>query len=327
VAAAEAEGALTTIGLAHEWCGYGDALKTFTSRYSITVTELNPDATYSDQVAALKDKGPQAPDVIDVGMAFGETAKAQGLLAPFKVSTWATIPAAIKDPGGSWYGDYYGVLVFETNRTAGATPPADWADLLTSSRSGKVALAGDPRVSTQAIETVYAAALANGGSLDDAAPGLAFFAKVNKAGNLLPTIATQTRIADGSTPVSVRWSYSALAHRDVAAGSPEIEVTVPATGRLAGASVQAISAHAPHPSAARLWMEFLYSDEVQGLWLQSHCFPARLDDLLARGAIAPEVVANLPDIEGAVFPTLKQLNAASNLITQKWNAVVGVDIK
>jgi putative spermidine/putrescine transport system substrate-binding protein len=134
VAAAEAEGALTTIGLAHEWCGYGDALKTFTSRYSITVTELNPDATFSDQVAALKDKGPQAPDVIDVGMAFGETAKAQGLLAPFKVSTWATIPAAIKDPGGSWYGDYYGVLVFETNRTAGATPPADWADLLTSSR-------------------------------------------------------------------------------------------------------------------------------------------------------------------------------------------------
>ena len=37
--------------------------------------------------------------------------------------------------------------------------------------------------------------------------------------------------------------------------------------------------------------------------------------------------ANLPDIEGAVFPTIKQLNAASNLITQKWNAVVGVDIK
>ena len=331
VAAAEAEGALNTIGLAHEWCGYGEALKTFTSRYSITVNELNPDANFGDQLAAIKDnresKGPLAPDVVDVDMSFGERAKADGLLAPFKVSTWATIPAAVKDPEGSWYGDYYGVLAFETNRSAGATSPKNWADLLASSRSGTFALAGDPRVSTQAIETVYAAALANGGSLDDAAPGLAFFAKVNKAGNLLPTIATQTRIADGSTPVSVRWTYSALAHRDVTAGSPEIEVTVPATGRLAGTSVQAISAFAPHPSAARLWIEFLYSDEVQNIWLQAHCFPVRLDDLLARGAVAPEVVANLPDIEGAVFPTIKQLNAASNLITQKWNAVVGVDIK
>jgi putative spermidine/putrescine transport system substrate-binding protein len=331
VTAAEAEGTLTTIGLAHEWCGYGEVLKTFTSRYAITVNELNPDATFSDQLAAVKanreTKGPEAPDVIDVGMSFGEAARAEGLLAPFKVSTWATIPAAVKNPEGFWYGDYYGVLVFETNRSAGATPPADWADLLASSRSGKFALAGDPRVSTQAIETVYAAALANGGSLDDAAPGLAFFAKVNKAENLLPTIATQTRIADGSTPVSVRWTYSALAHRDVAAGSPEIEVTVPVTGRLAGASVQAISAFAPHPNAARLWIEFLYSDEVQNIWLQAHCFPARLDDLLARGAVTPEIVANLPDIEGAVFPTLKQLNAASNLITQKWNAVVGVDVK
>jgi hypothetical protein len=32
-------------------------------------------------------------------------------------------------------------------------------------------------------------------------------------------------------------------------------------------------------------------------------------------------------VAGAVFPSLDQLAAASALITQKWNAVVGADIK
>ncbi len=330
VAAAEAEGALTTIGLSREWCGYGDALKTFAARYAITVNELNPGAGFPDQLAAIRDNrdnAEQAPDVIDVGLTFGARAKADKLLAPYKVSTWDSIPKGLKDAGGAWYGGYYGVLVFETNRSAGATPPADWADLLAPSRKSGVALAGDPRVSTQAIEAVYAASLATGGSLANARPGLDFFAKLQKAGNLVPSIATPASIDAGTTPVTIRWTYNALAHRDVANGTPEIEVTVPATGRLGGAYVQAISAFAPHPNAARLWMEFLYSDEGQTIWLKANCYPVRLADMNERSAIPPDVLANVLDTEGTVFPTLEQLNAATTLITTKWTAVVGADIK
>ena len=43
---------------------------------------------------------------------------------------------------------------------------------------------------------------------------------------------------------------------------------MPKTGRFAGVYVQAISAYAPHPNAAKLWMEYLYSDEGQLIWLQ-----------------------------------------------------------
>ena len=329
VAAAEQEGSLTTIGLSHDWCNYGEILKTFAARYAITITELNPDATFGDQVAALKatKDSPDAPDVIDVGLAFGAQAKNLRLLAPFKVSTWATIPASAKDPDGAWYGDYYGVLAFETNKDHGVTPPTDWADLLEPSHAGEVALAGDPRLSAQAMATVYAAAFANGGTLDNAKPGLDFFAKLQKAGNLLPTIATPDTIDIGATPITIRWTYSALAHRDRTAGSPDIDVTVPAKGRLGGIFVQAISAYAPHPNAARLWMEFLYSDEGQNLWLKGNCTPIRFDDLMAHDAVPAEVQANLPDVAGTVFPNLKQLNAASTLIADSWNAVVGADIR
>lgn len=330
IAAAEQEGSLTVIALSHDWCNYGEALATFTSRYSITVTELNPDAGFGDQIAAIKanrDKSPQAPDVIDVGLSFAAQAKKDKLLAPYKVGTWDTIPASAKDPGGSWYGDYYGVLAFESNKTAGVTPPADWSDLLDPARVGQVALAGDPRVSGQAIATVYAAALANGGSLDNAKPGLDFFAKLKKAGRLSGAIASPDTIDNGITPLTVRWTYNALAHRDRADGTPDIDVTVPAKGRLAGISAQAISAFAPHPNAAKLWMEFLYSDEGQNIWLKGNCNPIRFEDLAARDAIPADVLASLPDTAGAVFPTLDQLTKATNLITNQWNAVVGVDIK
>ena len=331
VKAAEQEGSLNVIGLPHDWCNYGEALTTFTSRYAISLNELNPDAAFADEITAIQanrdSKGPAAPDVIDVGLSFAAQAKAAKLLAPYKVATWATIPAAAKDPAGAWYGDYYGVLAFETNTSSGAIPPTDWADLLTPGRTPLLALAGDPRVSGQAIETVYAAALANGGSLNNAQPGLDFFAKLKKAGRLATTIAQPETIDSGGTPLTIRWTYNALAHRDRTAGAPAIDVTVPAKGRLGGFYAQAISAFAPHPNAARLWMEFLYSDDGQGIWLKGNCHPIRFDDLATRDVIPADILANLPDTSGTVFPTLDQLTKASDLITNQWNAVVGVDIR
>ena len=76
VAAAKAEGQLTTIALPHDWCGYGAVIDGFKAKYpEITINELNPDAGSGDEVEAIKankdNKGPQAPDVIDVGLSFG----------------------------------------------------------------------------------------------------------------------------------------------------------------------------------------------------------------------------------------------------------------
>ena len=119
-------------------------------------------------------------------------------------------------------------------------------------------------------------ALANGGSLDNAQPGLDFFKQLNTAGNLVPTIAKPGTIDQGATPITIRWAYNALAHKDTAAGNPVIDVVVPATGRFLGIYVQAISAYAPHPNAAKLWMEYLYSDAGQANWLKGYCNTTRV---------------------------------------------------
>src|SRR4026208_293829 len=164
IKAAKAEGQLTTIALPHDWCGYGAVIDGFKAKYpEIPVNELNPDAGSGDEIEAIKankdNKGPQAPDVVDVGLSFGPTAKADGLIQPYKVSTWDSIPESAKDAEGYWYGDYYGVLAFEVNKDLVKESPQDWADLLKPDYAASVALAGDPRASNQAIQAVYAAGL------------------------------------------------------------------------------------------------------------------------------------------------------------------------
>ena len=331
--AAKAEGTLSTIALPRSWCNYGEALDTFAERTGLTLNELNPDAGSADELTAIEankdNPGPQAPDVVDVGLSFGPEAKEKGLIRAYKVPTWDTIPDSAKDAEAFWYGYYYGVLAFEVNTTVQPTVPDDWADLTGEAYKTQVALAGDPRTSNQAIQTVYASALANGGSLDDAAPGLDFWKSVVDAGNFVPTVANAGTIAQGETPVTVRWTYNALANRDEAAaagGDAVIDVKVPASGRFAGVYVQAISAFAPHPNAAELWMDFLYSDEGQNIWLKGYCHPIRYEDLTANDKVPQEQLDKLPDVTGAVFPTLDQLNAARDVITAGWDSVVGVDV-
>lgn len=332
IADAKAEGTLSTIALPRDWCNYGAMIDTFKSKYGIEVNELDPNAGSGDEIEAIKankdNPGPQAPDVIDVGLAFGPSSKEEGLTQPYKVSTWDSIPEDAKDPDGYWYGDYYGVLALQVNTDVVENVPQDWSDLLKAEYEGQVALAGDPRTSSQAIQSVYAASLANGGSLDDAMPGLEFWADVNTAGNFVPVIANDGTFARGETPIIIQWDYLALADRDTFAGNPNTEIVIPTSGRFAGIYVQAISAYAPHPNAAKLWMEHLYSDEGQLIWLSppGYCHPIRQPDLEARGVIPQDVMDKLPSIEGAVFPSLDQLTAARTLITEQWDTVVGADI-
>jgi len=333
IAAAQKEGQLTVIALPHDWVNYGEMIDTFSKKYGIKINELNPDGSSGEEIEAIKankdNKGPQAPDVIDVGLSFGPQAKADGLLMNYKVSTWKTIPNEVKDVDGAWYGDYYGALAFEYNKDLIKNGPTDWSDLLKPEYKGKFALSGDPRSANQAIMTVVAASLANGGTAANTQPGLDFFGKLNKAGNFVPLIAVPGTIASGETPITVRWDYNALANRDKSAGNPDIGVVIPKTGVVAGVYIQAISAYAPHPNAAKLWMEFLYSDEGQIIWLKGYGHPIRFNDLAKRNAIPKDVANKLPPSSAyakIVFPTLDQQQAEQKQIADGWDKTVGVDV-
>jgi putative spermidine/putrescine transport system substrate-binding protein len=329
IAAAKAEGGLTTIALPKaNWCNYIELMNGFTAKYGIPLNDLNPDGSSQQEIDAIKankgNKGPAAPDVIDVGLGFGPQAVTDGILAPYKVSVWDSIPAAAKDADGNWYGDYFGVLSFETNTDVQPVVPADWSDLLKPIYKGQVALSGNPVKSNQAISGVWAAALANGGSADNVQPGLDFFKQLNDKGNYVPVIAGKATVAGGETPVRITWTYNGLGDKDALAGKTNITVAVPTSGRFGGMYIQAISAYAPHPNAAKLWMEYIYSDEGQNIWLKGYCNPIRYDDMVTRNVIPADLKAKLPDTKGAFLPTLDQISKATDAIAKGWPTTVGV---
>nr|WP_245875604.1 ABC transporter substrate-binding protein [Puniceibacterium antarcticum] len=331
--AAKAEGTLTTIALPHNWCGYGDVIAGFKAKYGLSVNELNPNAGSADELEAIKankgNTGPQAPDVIDVGLSFGPAAKDEGLLQPYKVSVWDSIPADAKDAEGYWYGDYYGVLAFGVNSDIIADAPTSFADLTEAAYANAVAIPGDPRSGNSTMMTVYAAGVAKGGEAggDALNKGIAYFKGLKDSGNFVPVDGTSQNLAQGTTPIYFDWDYNLLAMRDTLAGNPPVEVVVPSDAVVAGVYVQAISAYAPHPNAAKLWMEYIYSDEGQTLWLKGYCHPIRFNDMADRGVIPQDLMDKLPPAENyakAVFPTLDQQAQAKTAVADNWAKEMGI---
>jgi putative spermidine/putrescine transport system substrate-binding protein len=331
---AKKEAALSTIALPDDWLNYGEMKAAFLKKYPfIKHTDLDPKAGSADEINAVKankdNKGPQAPDVIDVGFGFGQQVKDEKLCLPYKVLTWDTIPAKDKDPDGCWYGDYFGVMSFAVNKAVVKNTPQSWEDLLKPEYKSMVAVHGDPLASNQPQQSVYASSLASGGSLDNAMPGLEFFAKLAKAGNFVPVVGGQGTLAKGETPILITWSYLALDYKDKLKGNPEIEVVIPKPV-FGGKYIQAISAYAPRPNAAKLWMEFLYSDEGQLIWLKGYGHVIRFDDLAKRGVIPAATLKNLPSSElmnAAVVPSTAQLSAARKLVGENWEKIVGVKVQ
>ncbi len=335
-AAARKEGQLTVIALPHDWCGYGAVIDAFKAKYpEITVNELNPNAGSGDEIEAIKankgNTGPQAPDVIDVGLSFGPAAKAEGLIQPYKVATWDEIPDSAKDSEGYWYGDYYGVLAMGINKDVVKTSPTSFADLTKPEFANSVAMPGDPRTGNSSMMTVYAAGLSTDGKLagaDALNAGIAYMKALKASGNLVPVNGSAQNLTQGTTPVYFDWDYNLLAMRDQLAGNPPVDVVVPSDSVIAGVYVQAISAYAPHVNAAKLWMEFLYSDEGQTLWLKGYCHPIRFNAMSAAGKIPADILANLPPAEAyakAVFPTLDEQGAAKTATADNWAKEMGVN--
>ncbi|WNC03020.1 extracellular solute-binding protein [Streptomyces sp. CGMCC 4.7035] len=326
IAAAKQEGTLRAIGLPRDWANYGGLIDGFEKKYGIKVTVDNPQAHSEDEIDAVRrsGRGPKAPDVIDVGDTFARAAAGQHLLAPYKVAAYDSIPRSQKDPHARWYNNYGGYISIGCDANRVKPCPQTFADLLKPGYKGEVALDGDPRHSNTAFAGVYAAALANKGSFNHIRPGLDFFAELKKRGNFNPLESSSAAVRDGRTPISINWDYVNLGYADqLRDKGVKWQVAIPFDGSFAQYYAQAINKNAPHPAAARLWQEYLFSPEGQNLRLVGYARPVLMDAMKQDGTLDEAAAARLPTVEGTPqFPTDAQLEKARKTVERDWTKAV-----
>jgi len=323
IEAAKAEGELNVIALPPDWANYGEIIKAFNTKYGIKVNSAQPDASSQDEINAAKQlKGQNgAPDVFDVGTAVALANTS--IFAPYKVATWNDIPDALKEASGKWVNDYGGYMSIGYD-AAKVPAPTSLADLLGAAYKGKVALNGDPTQAGAAFNGVVMASLGSGGSADDISKGVDFFNQLKKAGNFLPVDPTPATIESGQTPVVFDWDYLNVAQGVKLKGKVDWKTVVPSNAVVGSYYIQAINVDAPHPAAARLWQEFLYSDEGQNLWLKGGARPVRADAMTTAGTLDTAAFSALPAAVGTpVFLTEVQTKSANDYLAANWAKAIG----
>jgi putative spermidine/putrescine transport system substrate-binding protein len=325
---AKKEGQLQAIGIPPEWADYKDILAGYTSHYGIPIA-YQAEAEYSSaQELEVFKNSKQHPhgDIGDVGFSFGPKAVAQGLVTPYKHSHWDDIDASLKDADGNWCTEYWGAQAFVINTDLVKNPPASFKDLLSGNYKNMVGIDGDPRQATDAFMAVYTAALATSGSLDNVQPGIDFFAQLKKNGNFTVARSSLANITKGEVAIGIMWDYLGLGFRDQLSGKTNIKVVIPSDGSIAGPYVSIVNKTAPHPYAARLWMEYIFSDEGQLFYLTGYAHPARYQKLVAAGKVPADLAAKLPPADQ--YANVKfvsdqdKLTAATNLVNQNWQSQV-----
>jgi putative spermidine/putrescine transport system substrate-binding protein len=326
VAAAKKEGHLNVITLPADWANYGNIIKDFEAKYGIKINSENPEGSSQDELNAVKQlKGQStAPDVVDVGGPFAETGKTSGDWAPYEVATWSDIPAAAKDPGGSYYADYGGYVAIGYDTTKVKVAPTSFKSLLNPAYKNMIAINGNPAQTGASFAAVYAAALANGGSLSNIAPGVTFFKSLKQAGNFVPVKGTPATVQSGQTPILIWWDY--LLASEVTPVDKNFKIVIPTDAQYAGYYYQAVSKYAANPAAARLWEEYLYSAEGQNLWLEGAARPIEMNALISAGTINKTAEAALPAVPGSgtlQLASTAQNTAAESIVAQQWPSVSG----
>jgi putative spermidine/putrescine transport system substrate-binding protein len=320
---AKAEGALNSYGMPPDWTNFGAIWDKFLPKYNLTHTDTDMSSAEEIQKFDAEKNNPVA-DQGDIGIQFGPVAVNAGAVQPYKPTRWDLIPDYAKDPDGNWMCWYTGTISFAVNTAIVKNVPHSWADLMKPEYKGMVAIS-DPRNAAQGAMTVLAANFAKGGDEKNIDPGLKYFDELNKAGNLTSVAPSKANVEKGEAKIAILWDYNALPMRDdLASKSPAvpIEVVIPSDGTTQAPYCHIINKYAAHPNAAKLFREYILTDEAQVLQAQKYARP------LVKGVQIPaDLAAKFPAESqyGAVKP-INDWKAAADAVARlatDWTIEVG----
>jgi putative spermidine/putrescine transport system substrate-binding protein len=323
-AACKKEGQLNVIALPHYWANYGEMTSGFAKAYGVKVDEANPEGSSQEEIdAAVTLKGTnRSPDVFDIGLAVAVKYLGTGTFAPYKVKSWKYLQgAAAVSTSGEVTPNYTGTMTIGYSGSLGTITKLN--DLLDPKFKGKIALNGDPLGSSAAMNGIFMINKALGGTFDDVSKGVAFFKKLADAGNFINVNPTEATIASGQTPVVIDNGYiQANVVKQMAAAGQVWKTFTPAS--VGSTYNSAISAWAPHPACARLWMEYTLGETGANVFATGGATPTLWVWLVKTRRASAEGAASIGKSKVvAEAATAAQTAAARVYLKTAWPEAVG----
>ena len=273
---ARAEGRLASVGMPDDWANWRGTWADLQRLYGIA--HVDSDMSSAEEIAKIEaEKASASVDIGDVGFEFGAIAKARGVTRAYKPSTWAQVPDWAKDPDGHWALAYTGTIAFAVNTRRVKAVPRSWKALFESNAR---VLVGEVGRAAQANASVLSAAIALGGDETRLAPALAAFAPLAKQHRLVTTNASPALMERGEADVFVMWDFNALSYRDKIPNASDYEILIPSDGSVTSGYTTILNKNAPHPNAAMLAREYIFSDAGQVQLARGNARPIRADSLV-----------------------------------------------
>jgi putative spermidine/putrescine transport system substrate-binding protein len=315
--AAKAEGTIVTYGMPDDWVNYGGLFAAYNAQYGIHHQDTDMDSGTIISTLEAEKSAPVA-DTTDLGLGFAKLVEDEGLSQPYMNSHWSDIPDYAKDPQGRWSAAYYGVMAFLVNVDKVTNVPQSWTDLTKPEYAGTVCMK-DPRSSATAQMIVLASAFAHGGDENNVQPGLDYFKTLIDGQVLNGVSPSAANIQKGECPIAIQWDFDALSNK-YENPNMNLQVVIPSDGTVAGMYIQFATAGAPHPNAAKLMLEFEYSDEGQLGYAMGFVHPIR-----ANVTLPADLLAKFPPASAysaVQFPkNYAALDAASAAIAEGWAVI------
>ena len=268
---AKAEGKVESVGMPDSWANWGLTWQDLKDEYAID--HADTDMSSSEELQMFKTEGENGTkDIGDVGFAFGQQAIDEDLVQGYKTSYWDSVPDWAKAEDGKWMVAYTGATTFLTNTEQVENVPTSWTDI--KAGDYKVAL-GDIGGGT-AQAAVIASAYAFGGDLNNLDPAFEFWTELAEAGRINTLDILQQNFETGEIAVGVIWSYTAVPYKDQIT-QYKMEATIPSDGSVMSGYASVINKYAPHPHAAALAREWIFSDAGQANLAKAGAIPTRTD--------------------------------------------------
>ncbi|WP_343633696.1 extracellular solute-binding protein [Roseateles sp.] len=273
--AARKEGRIHSLGMPDDWANWRATWADLQRLYGLV--HVDTDMSSAEEIAKIgAEKSNASADIGDVGFEFGAIAKARGITQPYLPTTWAQIPDWAKDPEGHWALAYTGTIAFAVNRKRLPDVPRSWQALFASKAR---VLIGEVGRAAQSNAAVLAAAIALGGDETRLQPALAAFAKLAKDKRLLAVNASPALMERAEADVFLLWDFNALSYRSRLPNAADYEVLIPSDGSVTSGYSTIINRWAPHPNAAMLAREYIFSDAGQLHLARGHARPIRIAQL------------------------------------------------